>query len=221
MASYTIDTHPVRPTAPKPQSPSRRKAVKVAVGSVAAVGLIWAAWLFFPRSAPALTAPKAQLVKFVASDKFAALPADKKRAYMDALQGDPREVFQSVRDGKVTREEAQAVMERRMAQTMDDFFALPVGPQRDAFLDKMIDQRMAFRPTSRPTSRPANAGPGGPGGPGGRNNATAVKTRRESVPPDQRVKMAEFRKAMHDRMLARGINPPGGFGGPGGPRGGR
>ncbi len=166
--------------------------------------------------------PKA-LVQFIATERFANLPPDQQKPYLDALEKIPgserREVF---RQANLSDEERQAAFENTMGQQfekrMDDFFALPPGPQRDAYLDRIIDQMEARR--NRATTRQAAGGNAaangqrggrgnwGGGGRGGRNGGVdpaRMKRRIERSSPERRTKFAEFSAALRARRQQRGL----------------
>jgi len=149
-----------------------------------------------------------------------------------------RESFEKMREavdsGQVTRDQMRAARdeerEREERERTDAYFALPAD-QRDAYLDKIIDEfqeRMKRwqndGPQTRPTSRPARE----EGEPTTRpqrtpeERAQQQQQRMDSQAPADRAKRAEFRAAMMKRMQDRGINMGrGGFGGGRGGGGGR
>jgi len=143
--------------------------------------------------------------------------------------------FQAARDlvesGAVSRDAIQNVMQQRMEETMDTYFALPEGPQRLKYMDEQIDmmQRMRGMWQRGGTTRPAGERRGdrattGPSDQQQRDQQRGefrerMQTRMDSMPPARRAQAAEFRAAMRARMEARGIQP-GGSGGGRGPGGG-
>lgn len=159
-----------------------------------------------------------------------------KQKLLASVADDPRKIREAVDQGTITRQEArdafEQAMEARMNKTMDEYFVLPAGKERDKYLDKMIDEMEARRrewqqrATTQPTTRPnredrADRGDRPATQPNDR--ARRMATRMDSTPPERRAKMAEFRAAMAARMAARGIQGGpgrGGFGGWGGRGGG-
>lgn len=170
---------------------------------------------------PSPNASPKTLVQFIATERFANLPPDQQKPYLDALDKIPgserREVF---RQANLSEEERHAAFEntmgQRFEQRLDEFFALPPGPQRDAYLDKIIDQmearrnRAATRPSATGGNATANAsgrqgGRGHWGGRGGGNNPARMKNRIERSSPERRTKFAEFSAAMRARRAQRGL----------------
>lgn len=147
------------------------------------------------------------------------------------LDNDPRKVWQAVEDGKISRDDAREAMRERFeaeeTKRVDEFFALPPGPQRDKYLDQQIDEmqkRMREwqqRASTQPTSRPARDRDGPSSRPSDVERQRRMAERDDRTPPAQRAKRVEFRAAMMKRMQERGIQPPGGRWGGGGPGGGR
>jgi hypothetical protein len=107
-----------------------------------------------------------------------------------------------------------------MGEMVNAYFALPKGPQRTAYLDKMIDQQEAMRknmqtapdgrvrinmtggPTTGPSTQPAQSVMiQRTGGPGGGNPLDAL-------PPELNAKMAEMMADLKKRRAERGL-PPG------------
>ncbi len=165
---------------------------------------------------------------------FAMWRSYSKQKLLASLGDDPRRVRDAVEEGKITREEARDVFEQageaRMNKTMDEYFALPTGKEREKYLDKMIDEMEARRrdwqqrAATQPTTRPNRPDRGERPMTQPNDRARRMATRMDSTPPERRAKMAEFRAAMAARMAARGIQGGpgrGGWGGPGGWGGGR
>jgi hypothetical protein len=122
---------------------------------------------------------------------------------------------------------------KRMGETVDAYFALPAGPQRNAYLDKLIDQqeaaqkdikdlklgdapagdgRIRMTMAAPPTTQPGDD----KGGEGGAPKSIMVRRTGgaggDSMPPDLRAKVAELVSAMNKRRAERGLPPgPGGI----------
>jgi hypothetical protein len=178
-------------------------------------------WVWASRP-PKPTDDPAKVMKYVASDAFAKLPTAEKEKYA-------HEMFQNRRTDRGHAMETLSVEETAKAMfnlqstrpnPMSDYFALPQGPQRTAYLDKMIDQGEKFRAeraaraATRPAVNPANAQANG--GRGGRWDAGKRDQMRKAmddlVSPTQRAQMAEFRAAMAKRRAERGLPAHGGWG---------
>jgi|GEM_PF-1941854 len=223
--------------------PSRWKRNAVILASIAAVAgavvLGVAYWPEGPIKAGPVPEPIAQtredVVQYMASKQFAALPVDQRQDYMQrARQAHPDlrgrrgggagdvELTEEQRDQ--LRSNMRSVMEDRMRQREEEYLKLP-PEDRTAYLDKIIDemqQRMAER-TTRPrrdadTPRDPNAPPDAnrPAGRGRGFTPQRMRERIETADPAQRAVRAEFRKALQKRMEERGVSfgPGGGGRGP-------
>ncbi len=254
MTTYRIDTEPARQSNGRPTGTGKpfaskkkpRKWVRWAIVSLVALLALGAGAHWFAHRPPKLTASAPVIAKFIASDDFKKLPEEKQKEYRDVWQNLSRDDRRAaVDDAKLSDTELGNLFsggrnsqrgQQFLAQfqkTMDDYFALPAGPQRIALLDKQIDQQLereklwAARAATRPARQAGTGGPGGPGsngqtngdrgqgGPGGgRNSTQRQKDRAENTPVEVEMKRAEYRKALQDRRAARGIPEPtrGGFG---------
>lgn len=190
-------------------------------------------WAFLYFRTPSPTSDLASIAKYVATDKFAALPSDKQKAYIDSLMKD-QEALRAV-DPEVRRAAWEAARDLRERQELQDYFKL--SPEdRKKHLDERIKaeeerrKQWQARAATRPTSRPAGegrgpggdgqgrpqggpGGGGGGGGPGGRGSPERQKGRLENTDPGTRAQMSQYRADMAQRRAELGI--PGG-GGPGG-----
>ncbi|MCC6422209.1 MAG: hypothetical protein IT447_01920 [Phycisphaerales bacterium] len=219
MDSYSIYTQDPAPE-PEPQKRKwdRRKIKKITsicAGVLVVLGL--SGWLWSRRMPSPNASPKT-IVQFIATERFASLPPDQQQPYLDALDKIPwserRQVFQQANLNDEERHAAfENTMGRQFEKRMDEFFALPVGPQRDAYLDRIIDQMEARR--QRATTRQASTGGnatanisgqhGGRGHWGGGNNPARMKNRIERSSPEMRTKFAEFHAALRARRAQRGL----------------
>lgn len=214
---------------------------KVGVGAAAVMMAAWGAWALMSMRAPAPDAPVQQVAKFVASERFANLPLDRQRAYIESLDWEKlRELAPEDR-----RAAMEVVREFREMETVRNYMAM-TPEQRRAHLDQVIKEQeerrqewerrraewMAQRPAGAEGQgerggRPPGAdgqgqGPGRgegrpPGGWGGRNSPEREKARLENRDPGMRAAMAQYRADMAQRRAELGLPPmgrPGG--GPGG-----
>jgi hypothetical protein len=153
-------------------------------------------------------------------------------AFRDANEDARRQVFEQMGEAMQARTEAQ----------VKGYFALAEGEDRTAYLDKIIDEMQARRAeflSSRDPNRDPNmpfdpnrfADPNrrprfaqrGQMVPGQRPRIDPERNRARSsrMSADMRVKSAQFRRDLFNRMQQRGIQMPMGRpGGPGGPGGG-
>jgi uncharacterized membrane protein len=192
--------------------------VILSAGAVAAV-------LFWPWGEPKPASDKPEdIVKFMAQEDFSKLSDAKQQEYFNKLSanGPPWAAFQAGRNlSEAQREQLhqnmRPMMERRMEQHMDEFFALP-PEKRNEFLDRQIDRmQQGFGRGQRPQGSenpPREARPDGRGGSGrhGRGGFTPERMKRmlERTSPERRAKFVEFMKAMRKRMQERGIESPSG-----------
>jgi hypothetical protein len=223
MTDKTISSATLKHLAEIKAAEARKRKLAVGIGSgviVAALAVVGAVYAFKPAKVTAAS-DKKQIVALVASDKFETLPAAEKKQLRDAL-GDNREALRDL-PAEQRRDAFRNMMESAMDERVERYFSLPPGKEREAELDKQIDEmqkRMSQwqnRPTTRPTSRPAGeGGPGGPGGREGNGNRAERSARRDSGNPAKRAERTEYFAAMRERAEARGIKAGGGGGGWGG-----
>lgn len=126
----------------------------------------------------------------------------------------PAKLREAVRSGQITRQDARQVFASRMQNRLEEYFRLPPGPKRVQYLDKQIDEFQARRAqfearrqqrSSAQGPRNNNAAGTGNGPPPAANSRAA---RMESVPPENRAQMQQFRYDMSQRMQQRNIAPP-------------
>jgi len=137
--------------------------------------------------------------------------------------------------GQITEDQARNAMrtmlEKRINTVVDGFFVLPVGKQRDEYLDVQIAEfeklRAAWGGRSGPSTRPEPERTPEEQAEREQRRAqreTESQRRRDNTPPELQAKRAEFFAAFNARLVAQGKEPirsPGGgrgFGGGGGPR---
>ncbi len=127
------------------------------------------------------------------------------------------------------RRQMGEVMEARMTAQANEYFALPEGEQRTAYLDKIIDEMQArraeFLARMDPNRPPDGNGFGrfgqpdangrprfGQRGVNGRQrpriNPERMRARSERFSADTRVRMMQFHRALFNRMQQRGIQGP-------------
>lgn len=188
------------------------------IGAAVVLGTIYIAWAYWPQRVPALDAPASEIAKYVGSSNFLSLPPDRQKPYLDLIRDHGREFYANMPDDQ--RDRIRLAM---MGQTLNEYVALPIGPERDKFLDKMIDRMDAAREarraqaTTRPWdgNTPRGEGRGGPGGPGGGGaggpggggrgrSPVAQAARIERTPPGIRSGMAQMWADMRARREARG-----------------
>jgi len=148
--------------------------------------------------------------------------------YVSSLR-DPGKVIQASMDGKISDSERDDALktglEARMGQQLDDYFKLPSGPQRTAYLDKRIDdmerarKMMEAGPSSQPVLKDAiRVSTTQPNGVSVTNdgNKRVVRIKggpqsMESLPVARRAQLAEFMSDMNKRRAERGLPTGGGM----------
>lgn len=171
----------------KAKNPDRRIVASiVGTGILIATGI--SAYLWWPRSLPALDAPTTELVQFALTDRFASLSEDKQVPYVDALikRGVPALIMAAAQVG-MTPEQRQKAFDNSMQAGM----RVVLGPQLETWLklDEKGRREFAKKVAQQSPMRPF----GGPARPGGRPMTPArVKQFVENTPASRRAAMAEF-----------------------------
>jgi hypothetical protein len=217
-----------------------RIAIAGGLGALLVTGLACGLW--WPRSGsggdPGAELPAAppaskakpqtpqQIAAYVGSKDFAALGLDQRVAYLDSLNKTDPNVVRSVMESDAVSKEQQdlvrknvgEVFRQRTAQHVEAYTALP-PEQRQAYLDKVIDELEARRLVRKPSA----SGSGDPAG-GGSGKAerpvnpseivSRIRSRLETTDPADRAKHIQFLIGMRGRMTQRGLEPA--MAGPGG-----
>jgi hypothetical protein len=178
--------------------------------AVAVLALLGGGWLAvsvgrsIASRAPAANSKNlAAVANYIATDQFDTLSVNQRQAYFDRwdqLDRDERRALES----KMSEDDRRALHEnlRNIEEDKRDiaYLALPPGPERKAFLDKMMREMWGRRrattgPTTWPTTMPTTqqfgggGGGGGPGGPGGRGQGNPMDgQRRRNQSGDQAMK---------------------------------
>jgi hypothetical protein len=168
---------------------------------VAVVGTAW--WLHRP---PPVTADASTLARYVSSPQFERLPAEQKKPYLEAMRRDLPKLMDDS-SGLSDEDRFKAVdrtMGDPMGRALDEYSKLPEGPQREKYLDRMIDEQERIRREPPPPPSADGKGP------------QQVKFKRgpeamESIPPDRRARMAELMGDLQRRREARGLGEAGGI----------
>jgi len=212
----------------------RRRLLWTVCAAVCCAAAIAAAVLAFrprgkapPAPAAAQTDPLA-VVRFVATEQFAQLPDAQKADYAAKLEEAVPKLIEAYGNGQIDDDLRRAAMRNIgpviLRKRLDEYFALPPGPQRTAYLDRQIDQMeqqramieaaRAARAARNPPRDGATQQPNQPRGPSRwMASAAAMKERLESIPPDQQARFAEFLNDLRKRREQRGLPafgpPPG------------
>ncbi len=196
---------------------------------------------------PVATATTQEAREFLASEDFSRLPLDQRMEWMDQArqkmdemdEEERRKLFESVDENTRHQigENMRKMMMERMTRDVETYYSLPEA-EREAFLDKKIDEMEQFRGRRGPRGGPGGPGPrgdrpprgregqarsgerdrqrgpgrGGPGGPRGpRRRPGGPDGPFARMPADKRAEFMLYRKAMAKRRAERGLGgPPGG-----------
>lgn len=182
-------------------------------GLASVAGLALAGWWFWPQHLPPTDGEPLTLVRFVATDKFAALPEHRKHPYIQTLEANVPALIEAYMAGKISPAERDKAMQNVgsiwMTRRLDEYWQLSAA-QRTAYLDKIIDEQERWRPrwltwiaraATQPATRAAET-----------LDPLRLKQRIESLPPHRRAQAAEMARAMRERRVARGFpaDPGGG-----------
>jgi len=196
------------------------------IGSTAgAIALATGGWTWWNSLPPAPDGVPVKVVAFAATDDFANLPPSEKQPYLDAMSADPGKFMEAARNSNLSEDQRRKAMGNffmaRAEAEADKYFAIEPGPEREKYLDQLLNQMEQRRaqwanraagegrgPGNGNNAAPGQGRPRGEGGPGGGGRGgfgspDRMKNRLEKTPPGTRAKMAEFRKAMRDRREAR------------------
>ena len=182
---------------------SRRRAVLVAAVVVVtgAVGAV----VMWRRTAPPPTGDTLEVARFVGSDQFEKLPEEEKGPYLEAVRKGVPRLIEASNKGELSDDDHLSAVGRAMGDPMrralDEYFALPKGPERERYLDRMINEQEKIKREPPPTA-PKNMKP--------------VQFKRgpaamDSQPPEQRARMAELMGDLNRRREARGLGETEGF----------
>lgn len=172
-------------------STSRRRN-RLAIGIACLVACIAAGIgvkLWLDHRVPPPNGDPARVARYMASPAFATLSDAQKAPYLQAYSN-----FNT--SGQVTPEQQRGIIANVMHDhgkgPAEEYFSLPPGKPREAFLDRIIDQQSKIKGSPLPP----------PGGKGIRieGNAMAV-----SMSPEEQAQMDQFMQDLHDRRVARGL----------------
>lgn len=190
-------------TAPTPRPRAKRKLIALTAAGVfvcmlaVAATFAWKAWSHRP---PSPTGDPVAIVKFTNTPDFAQMPLEKKAEYLQTIRSNMPALVAAAKAGKITKEEQIAAVRNNVkigAQVeMHNYFALPAGPARKAHLDKLIDEQEQLR---------AYAGQARQGGPLQFDSGVQLKQFVESLPPGDRIQMAQFGFELFKRRQERGL----------------
>lgn len=176
--------------------------VTIAVAVVAAL-----AWWFFGRGAPArppeIEAPLAEM------QKINDLPEAQRREKYREIRNQVEQLGEEAQ--RAFRREMRGMMEARIEQRFDEFFAAPTPQERNKVLDKHINEMEKMRAKMKDRKQPDRSkgqGQVAQGRPPGGRGRGGMQDRLDRTTPEQRAKRAEYRKAMEQRRKDRGLPQP-------------
>ncbi len=178
-----------------------RKTLVIAASAlvvVAAVGASVARKALGHRP-PSPTGDPVAIAKFAATAEYAKLPVERKQQYLLTLRSNLKPLAEAARQGKLTREEQVAAVRNSIQAgariEMAKHFSLPAGPARQAHMDQLIDEQERLRAYAANSPNAAARG----------NTAVEMKQFIESLPPEERIQMAQFGLEMFKRRQERGL----------------
>jgi hypothetical protein len=172
----------------------------------ASAGLLIAAavtgYALWPRPVPPPDAPSAELIKFIATDRFTKLPEAVQSQYVDRLTSltIPQLILAAGDSGLSEEQRGVAFNNGRnawIAKHIPEYFHLPPGQPRQAYLDNLL--------SSVPMQIANASGGWASDGRGRPMTPQAIKQWIESVPPSHRALAAEFTADLERR---RGSSNP-------------
>ena len=152
-------------------------------------------------------------VRHYSRPNFAKMTPRQIREYFDS--NDFRDANENVR--REVRGQMFEAMQARMTAQVNEYFALPEGQRRTAYLDRIIDEMqqrraefLARTDPNRPpdTNRQRFGRRSENAGQRPRINPERMRARSERISADTRVKMMHFMRDMRNRMEQRGIQGP-------------
>ena len=182
------------------ESPARwRRRV---IGAAACLALALAAGLgltfWLDHRIPPPDADAGRLARYMATPAFADLPDARRAPYLDA--------FRRASDrGELTPEQQRGVISNLIDHSRRDpirhYFSLPPGRERERILDDVIDRVL----------RTEKAGKVPP--PADQRAADGIEVGHlaDAIPPEDRARMGQFMRELHDRRVARGVPDDGKF----------
>lgn len=201
----------------------KRNIIITSASSVVIIALAIGAFVLFrPKPKPPEVTPAnaTNVVKFIASDDFAKLDAEKKKEYLDKMRDNPeiRDAMFAQRDS-LTEEQRQnlrknmgGAFRQQMKERMNKYFALKTPEEKNKMLDETIDEMQKMRSemekhrkAAGDNGKPQGPPPGGPHGP----REGHMKNMMEKTSPQDRAQFMQFMSDMMARAKARGIQLPG------------
>ncbi len=157
------------------------------------------AWYFWRQPLPAPDAPPSVLAKFASGKQFAEMHYSEQQPYVDVLEH--MNIFalkKAADDAQMTMDERidaiRNVINSRQERVMAEYYQIPAGAQRVAYMDKIIDE------IERSPIRPNGTGPT-------INKVAAAEQKRhdDMTPPGRQMQVMQFYVDMLDRREQRGL----------------
>lgn len=188
-----------QPTTTAPHS--KKKTILIA--TTASIALLTAAatyWLTTANRPPRPTDNPISITKFAATPEFAKLTDDQKAPYLIQIRNNLDTILAAAENGQLTRDEQKQavrnVIRGRAHLELKEYVALPPGPARKAKLDRLIDEQEKLRQrANQAAQRGEKVGP----------DPIALKQFAETLPPQERIQMAQFAFDLMQRRRERGL----------------
>jgi len=166
------------------------------IAATALIAAIAGAALFWKKSAPSPKGDVVEIARFVSRSAFDDLSEEQKRPYMDALRFKIDKVNEAHSAGQLDERQykvaGQCAWMSRQLDHMDTYFGLPAGKQREAYLDKVIDKKLA-------------SGTGKPKAENVARDDEFMSNWSQNWSGTRRVQFEEYRDALKARYKARGL----------------
>jgi hypothetical protein len=222
----------------KPRRRRRRWPWLLAAVLLIAAAVAWSRRRPHLPPPPPVSAEAVVVAKFVCTDQFKALPTETKEQYLRKVLDNLGEVAEAVRKGQLTRDEMQRGLSNGAALAADlqarDYLNLATPAQRNAYVDRLIDQQERLRwmsqllrfgsnPQAVGSSSSGSAGSAGSSAPAGLSGLSGSSTSSgigipaamlepaqmkdflENTDPMTRARVAQYMGEVRKRREERGL----------------
>jgi len=151
-------------------------------------------WRMMPKPAPPPNGDPVQIAKFINTSQFESLSEYDKKQYMRTLRKKLPDVEKAANEGKLSRSEYAYAVENawmiRQLEHMEAYYQLPEGPERQKYLDSLVEKGSKSTGNAVPTIK--NEG----------MREEIAKRWLASWPEDRRKQWEEFRRVSHEKKQA-------------------
>ena len=170
------------------------------------VGVITIFWLNKSNSTLKAINPESQTKSdqftYLTSDEFQKLPESEKIQYIKKIK--PKKMLASQENLSPKQKEQllntlRPVFRKMRKKQIKKYFQLKTSSEKEAFLDKRIDEKVDFWKTRAALEKDGKSD---------WRKLSRIKERIETSDPKERAQWMEFRMAMSQRMKDRNITPP-------------